>query len=92
VPRHFGYDPRPHSGDYFPHRHGFPSGGSYTHSEPRQLDGPRFPHRGSRPTGLKGEVQKTVKTYSCHMVMCLITKIYLTNPALSHNPLLVLCR
>jgi hypothetical protein len=56
VPRHFGYGPRPHCGDCFPHRHDFPTGGSFTHIEPRHLDGPRFPCHGSRPTGSKGEV------------------------------------
>jgi hypothetical protein len=30
VPRHFGYDPRPHHGDHFPRRPSFPAGGSYT--------------------------------------------------------------
>jgi hypothetical protein len=53
VSRHFGYGPRPHRGDHFPRRHGFPAGRSYTHFEPRHLDGPHFPHRGSRPTGSK---------------------------------------
>jgi hypothetical protein len=43
VPRRFGYDPHPHRGDRFPHRHGFPAGGSYTCFEPRHLDGPCFP-------------------------------------------------
>jgi hypothetical protein len=70
VPRHFGYGSRPHRGDHFPCRHGFPAGGSYTHFEPRHLDGPHFPYRGSRPTGSKGVVQKTVKTSSSHMVKC----------------------
>jgi hypothetical protein len=30
VPRHFGYSPRPHRGDRFLRRPGFPAGGSYT--------------------------------------------------------------
>jgi hypothetical protein len=51
----------------------------YTRLEPRHLDGPYFPHRCSRPTGLNGEVQKTVKT-SDHVVKYWIPKIYLTNP------------
>jgi hypothetical protein len=34
VPRRFGYDPRPHSGDRFPRRPGFSAGASYTHFEP----------------------------------------------------------
>jgi hypothetical protein len=53
---------------------------SYTHIEPRHLDGPHFPRRGSRPTRPNGEVQRTVKTSSGHMVKCWIPKIYLTNP------------
>jgi hypothetical protein len=80
-PRRFGYDPRPHHGDCFPRRPGFPAGGSFPHFELRHLDGPRFPHRGSRPTRLSGEVQRTVKTSSGHMVKCWIPKIYLTNPS-----------
>jgi hypothetical protein len=28
VPKCFGYGPRPHRSDHFPHRHGFPPGGS----------------------------------------------------------------
>jgi hypothetical protein len=63
------------------HRHGFPTGGSYTHFEPRHLDGPHFPHHGSCPTGSNGEVQKTMKTSSGHMARCWIPKIYLTNPS-----------
>jgi hypothetical protein len=66
----FGYGPRPHHGDRFPHRSGFPAGGSYTHFEPRHLDGPRFPHRGSRPTRPSGAVQRTMKTSSGHTVKC----------------------
>jgi hypothetical protein len=54
-PRRFGYDPRPHRGDRFPRRPGFPTGGSFRHFELRHLDGPRFPRRGSRPTRLRGE-------------------------------------
>jgi hypothetical protein len=78
-PRRFGYDPRPHRGDCFPRRPGFPAGGSFPHLESRHLDGPRFPRRGSRPTRPSGEVQRMVKTSSCHMVKCWIPKIYLTN-------------
>jgi hypothetical protein len=84
VPKCFVYDPRPHHGDHFPCRHGFPVGESYTRFEPRHLDGPRFPHRSSRPISSKGEVQKTVKTSSGLMVKCWISKIHLTN--LSTNP------
>jgi hypothetical protein len=81
LPRRFGYGPRPHRDNHFPHRHGFPTGGSYTHFEPKHMDGPHFPRRGSRPTGSNGGVQKTVKTSSGHMVKCWIPKIYLTNPS-----------
>jgi hypothetical protein len=80
-PRRFGYGPRPHRGDCFPRRPGFPAGGSFPHFEPRHLDGSRFPHRGSRPIWPSGEVQRTVKTTSGCMVKCWIPKIYLTNPS-----------
>jgi hypothetical protein len=79
VTRRFGYDPRPHCGDRFPHRHDFSTGESYTHFEPRHLNGPRFPRHGSRPASSNGEMQKTVKTSSGSMVKCWIPKIYLTN-------------
>jgi uncharacterized protein YlaI len=88
-PRHFGYVPHPHRDDHFPRRPGFPAGGSYTHFELRHLDDPRFFHRGSHPTRLNGEMQRTVKASSGHMVKCWISKIYLTNPILNHQPLLV---
>jgi hypothetical protein len=81
MPRRFGYSPRPHRGDHFPRRRGFPAGGSYTHFEPRHLDGPRFPRRGSHPTGLKREEKRTIKTSLDRMVKCWIPKIYLTNPS-----------
>jgi hypothetical protein len=80
-PRRFGYDPRPHRGDRFPRRAGFPTGGSFPQFEPRHLDGPHFPHRGLRPTRPSVEVQRTVKTSSGRMVKCWIRKIYLTNPS-----------
>jgi hypothetical protein len=80
-PRRFGYGPRPHRGDCFPHRPDFPTGGSFPHFESRHLDGPRFPRHGSRPTRSSGEVQRTVKTSSGRMVKCWIPKIYLTNPS-----------
>jgi hypothetical protein len=80
-PRRFGYGSRPRRGDRFPHRFGFPTGGSYTHFEPRHLEGSRFPCRGSYPTRPSGEVQKTVKTSSGCMVKCWIPKIYVTNPS-----------
>jgi hypothetical protein len=79
-PRCFGYCPRPHRGDSFPRRPGFPVGRFHTRFEPTHLDGPRSPHRGSHPTRLNGEVKKIVKTFSSRMVKCWITKIYLTNP------------
>jgi hypothetical protein len=68
VPRRFGYDPRPHRGDHFLCRPGFPTGGFHTHFELRHLDGPRFPCRGSHPTRSNGDVQKIVKTFSGRMV------------------------
>jgi hypothetical protein len=49
-PRRFGYGPRPHRGDRFSHRSGFPAGGSHTHFEPRHLDDPYFLRRDSHPT------------------------------------------
>jgi hypothetical protein len=70
VPRRFGYGPRPHRSDRFPHRPGFAIGGAHTHFEPRHLDGPRFPHRGSRPTRPNGELERIVKTPSGRMVKC----------------------
>jgi hypothetical protein len=91
-PRRFGYGPRPHHGDRFPRRSGFPAGGSFPHFEPRHLDGPRFLRRGSRPTWLSGEVQRTVKTSSGHMVKCWIPKIYLTNPSTEPSIFLILYR
>jgi hypothetical protein len=81
VPRRFCYDPCPHRGDRSPCRPGFSAGGSHTHFEPRHLDDPHFSHHGSRPIGPSGELLKTVKTSSCHMVKCYIAKIYLTNPS-----------
>jgi hypothetical protein len=80
-PRRFGYGPRPHRGDRFPRRPGFPTEGSFLHFEPRHLDGPRFPHHGSYPTRPSGEVQRTVKSSSGRMAKCWIPKIYLTNPS-----------
>jgi hypothetical protein len=80
-PRHLGYGSHPHRGDRFPRRPGFPTGGSFPRFEPRQLDGSRFPRCGSCPTQPSGEVQRTVKISSSHMVKCWISKIYLTNPS-----------
>jgi hypothetical protein len=80
-PRCFSYGPRTCRGDHFPRRPDFFVGGSFSHFDPRHLDGPRFPRHGSRPTWPSGEVQKTVKTSSGHMVKCWISKIYLTNPS-----------
>jgi hypothetical protein len=81
VPRRFGYNPRPHSGDHFPRGPGFLARGFHTHFEPRYLDGPHFLHRGSCPTGSNGEVQRIMKTSLGRMVKCWIPKIYLTNPS-----------
>jgi hypothetical protein len=64
----FAYNPRPHHGDHFPCRPGFPTGGSFPHFKLRHLDGPRFPHRGSRLTRPSGEVQRMVKTSSGRMI------------------------
>jgi hypothetical protein len=69
-PRRFGYVPRPHRGDRFPCRPGFPAGGFFPHFELRHLDGPRFPRYGSCPTQPSGEVQRDVKTSSGRMVKC----------------------
>jgi hypothetical protein len=80
-PRRFGYGPRPHRGDRFPCKAGFSAGGSFPHLEQRHLDGPCFLRRGSCPTRPSGEVQRTVKNSSGHMVKCWIPKIYLTNPS-----------
>jgi hypothetical protein len=49
-PRCFRYSPRPHHGDRFPRRIGFPAGGAHTHLGTRHLDGTHFPRHGSRPT------------------------------------------
>jgi hypothetical protein len=91
VPRRFDYSSRPHHGDHFLCRHGFPARGSYTHFELRHLDSPHFPYHGSRPTGSNGEVLKIVKTSSGRMVKCWIPKIYLTNsstePSTSSRPM-----
>jgi hypothetical protein len=81
VPRCFGYNPRPHHGDHFPHRLGFPTRGPHTHLELRHLDGSHFAHRDSHPTQPNCEVQRIVKTSCGHMVKCWISKIYLTNPS-----------
>jgi hypothetical protein len=80
VPRRFGYGPRFHRGDSFPHSPGFTAGVSRTHPEPRHMGRPHFPRRGSHPTRTNGKVQRTVKTSSGRMIMCWIPKIYLTNP------------
>jgi hypothetical protein len=70
VPRRFGNEPRPHRGDRFLHRPGFPAGGAHTHFEPRHLDGTCFSHRGSCPKRPNGELQWIVKIPSGHMVKC----------------------
>jgi hypothetical protein len=80
-PRCFDYGPHPHRGDRFLRRPDFSAGGSFPHFEPRHLDGPHFLRHGLRPTRPSGEVQRTMKTSSGHMVKCWIPKIYLTNPS-----------
>jgi hypothetical protein len=80
-PRRFGYGPRPHHGDRFPRKPGFPVGWSFPHLESRHLDGPHFSHHGSCPTRPSDEVQRMMKTFSGRMVKCWISKIYLTNPS-----------
>jgi hypothetical protein len=82
VPRRFGYGPRPHRGDCFSCRPGFPARGAHTHFESRHLNGPRFSHHGSRPTRPNGELERIVKASSGRMVKCWISKIYLTNPSM----------
>jgi hypothetical protein len=77
VPRRFGYGPRPHRGDHFPHRPGFPAGGA--HFELRHLDGPHFFRRGSHLTRPNGELERIVRTSLGRMVKCWIHKIYLTH-------------
>jgi hypothetical protein len=41
--RRFGYGPRSHRSDHFPHMSGFPAGGFHSRFEPRHLDGLFFP-------------------------------------------------
>jgi hypothetical protein len=89
VSKRFGYSPRPHCSDRFPHRSDFPTGGSHTHFKPRHLDGPHFSHPGSRPTRPNGEVQRTMKTSSDRVGFLRFISLA---PALSHRHLLVLCR
>jgi hypothetical protein len=82
VPRRFGYGPRPHRGDRFPRRSGFPAGEAHTHFELRHLDDPHFPRRGSHPARPNCELERIAKTSSGRMVKCWIPKIYLTNPSM----------
>jgi hypothetical protein len=91
-PRRFGYDLRPHRGDHFLRRSGFPAAGSYTHFEPRHLDGPHFLHHGSRPTRPSGEVQRTMKIFLVVWLSAEFLKFISLTPILSHRPFLVLCR
>jgi hypothetical protein len=85
VLRNFGYGPRPHRGDRFSCRPGFPAGGAHTHFEPRHLDGPHFLCHGSHPTRPNRELERIVKTCSGRMVKCWIPKIYLTNPSMESS-------
>jgi hypothetical protein len=91
-PRRFGYGPRPHRGDCFPRRPGFPAGGSFPHFELRHLDGPRFPRHGSRPTQPSDEVQRSVKPLLVAWLSTGFLRFVSPTPALSHRPFLVLCR
>jgi hypothetical protein len=70
VSRCIGYGPCSHRGDRPPCRNYFPTRGSYTRFEPRHLDSQHFHCCGSCSTHSNGEVQKTVKTSSGHMVKC----------------------
>jgi hypothetical protein len=68
TPRHFGVDPRSHRGVRLLRRYGFSARGVYSHLEWSHFDGPRFPRHGSCPTRSNGEVQKTIKISSGHIV------------------------
>jgi hypothetical protein len=87
VHRRFGYNPRPHRGECFPHRPGFPTGGFHTCFELKHLDDPCFPRCDSHPTHSNTDVQKIVKTSSGRMVKCWIPKIYLTKPSTYSHPM-----
>jgi hypothetical protein len=82
VPRCFRYGPRPHRGDCFLCRPGFPAGGAHNHFKPKHLDSPHFSRHGSRPTRPNGELERIVKTSSSLIVKCWILKIYPTNPSM----------
>jgi hypothetical protein len=66
--------------------------GVYSYFELSRFDGPCFPCHGSCPTHSNDKLQRTVKTSSGRMVKCWIFKIFLTNPSMSHQPSLILCR
>jgi hypothetical protein len=70
VPKRFGYGPRPHRGDHFSRRPGFPAGVAHTHFELRHLDDPHFLRRGSCPTWPNGELERIVEISSGYMVKC----------------------
>jgi hypothetical protein len=92
VPRCFGVNPCSHHSVCSLRRHDFPARGVYSHVEPSRFDDPHFLHHGSRSTRSNDEVLKIVKTFSGRMVKCCIPKIFITNPTLSHQPSLTLCR
>jgi hypothetical protein len=81
VSGRFGVDPHSHHGVHLMRRYGFPARSVYSHFEQSRFDGSHFSNRGSCLTHSNGDVQRTVKTSSCHMVKCWIRKIFLTNPS-----------
>jgi hypothetical protein len=92
VPRHFGYGPHPHRGDRFPRRHGFPARESYTHFEPRHLDGPRFPVVVHVPLIQRVWCKRLWRPPHVAWLSGGFVRFISLTPALSHRPLLVLCR
>jgi hypothetical protein len=81
MPGSFGVDPRSHRGVPPPRRHSFPARGVYSKFEPVALTVHAF-HNVVHVSlaQMVREVQRIVKTLSGHMVKCLITNIFLTNP------------
>jgi hypothetical protein len=49
MPRRFHYGARPHHGDHFSRRHGFPARESYIHFEPRHFVIPHSEKEGMKP-------------------------------------------
>jgi hypothetical protein len=91
-PRRFGYGPRPHHGDFFPRRSGFPAGGSFTHFEPRHLDNPRFPVVVHIPLDQVVRCKGMWKLLLVTWLSAGFLRFISVTPALSHRPLLILCR